>query len=197
MNLSRVMAEKRRLVLPLIVAVIANVLLYALVVFPLGRQVASAQDEARLQHDQLYRAQADHKAAKATVSGKQQADAALQKFYQDVLPANSGVARKLTYTRLAQLAKQDKVSLEHGNNAEKHEKGSQLSKLTTTYTLSGDYRDVRRFIYSLETAPEFIVLENIGLTSASGEEQVKRGLAMSLEIATYFRSGDVSTDGSK
>jgi len=196
MNFSRVMAEKRGLVLPLILAVIANVLLYALVVFPLGRQVASGEEESRLQHEQLYRAQADHKSAKATVQGKQQADAALQKFYRDVLPANDGIARKLTYTRLAQLAKQANVSLEHGNNAIKHEKGSQLSKLTTSYALSGDYRDVRRFIYSLETAPEFIVLENIALTSTSGEQQARRALAMSLEIATYFRSGDVSSDGS-
>ena len=78
-------------------------------------------------------------------------------------------ARKLTYTRLAQLAEQANVTLEHGNNAVTHEKGSQLSKLTTTYSLSGDYRDVRRFIYSLETAPEFIVLENVGLTSAPDE----------------------------
>lgn len=195
MNLSRVMAEKRRLVLPLMVGVIANIVLYALVVFPLGRQVASAQDQARVEHEQLYRAQADHKSAKATVAGKQQADFALQKFYKDVLPASDGIARKLTYTRLAQLARQANVSLEHGSNAIKHEKGSQLSKLTTTYTLSGDYRDVRRFIYSLETAPEFIVLENIGLTSGGGEQQVKRGLAMMLEIATYFRSGDVSSDG--
>ena len=76
----------------------------------------------------------------------------------------------------------------------KHEKGSQLSKLTTTYTLTGDYRDVRKFIYSLETAPEFIVLENVGLTSATGEQQQARGLAMNLEIATYFRSGDVGDE---
>ncbi len=197
MNFSRVMAEKRGLVLPLILAVIANVLLFAVVVFPLGRQVASAEEESRFQHEQLYRAQAEHKSAKATVQGKQQADAELLKFYRDVLPANDGIARKLTYTRLAQLAKQANVSLEHGNNAVKHlEKGSQLSKLTTSYALSGDYRDVRRFIYSLETAPEFIVLENIGLTSTSGEQQARRALAMSLEIATYFRSGDVSSDGS-
>ena len=60
----------------------------------------------------------------------------------------------------------------------------------TTYTLTGDYRDVRRFIYSLETAPEFIVLENIGLSSAIGEEQQPRTLAMTLDIATYFRSRD-------
>ena len=192
MNVSRVMADKRRLVLPLIVAILVTALLYALVVFPLGRQVASAENEARVQHEQLYRAQADDKSAKATVSGKQQADAALQKFYKDVLPGSSGIARKLTYTRLAQLAKQANVSLEHGSNAVKHQKGSQLSKLTTTYTLSGEYRNVRRFIYALETAPEFIVLENIGLTTSSGEQPQNRALSMSLEIATYFRSGDVS-----
>jgi len=34
MNISRVLAEKRRLVIPLVLAIIANALLYAVVVFP-------------------------------------------------------------------------------------------------------------------------------------------------------------------
>lgn len=191
MTLTRVMAEKRGLIVPLVLAIVANVLLYALVVFPLGRQVKSGEDEARLQHDLLGKARFDYQSAKATVSGKQQADSALEKFYKDVLPADQSVARRLTYTRLAQLAKQANVKLEHGTNAVKREKGSSLSKLTTTYTLTGDYRDVRRFIYSLETAPEFIVLENVGLTS-EGEQQQNKGVSVSLDIATYFRSGDVS-----
>jgi Tfp pilus assembly protein PilO len=191
MNLARVMAEKRRLIVPLVLVIVANALLYALVVFPLGRQVTSAEVEAREQHNQLNRARLDYQSAKATVSGKQQADAALEKFYKEVLPADQGQARKLTFTRLAQLAKQAHVQLEHGTNAVKHEKGSGLSKLTTNYTLTGDYRDVRRFIYALETAPEFLVLENVGLSAATGEPQQARSLSMSLEIATYFRSGDV------
>jgi hypothetical protein len=91
---------------------------------------------------------------------------------------------------LAQLAKQANVRLEHGANAVSHEKGSRLSKLTTTYTLTGDYRDVRRFIYSLETAPEFVVLENIELTSAGEQAQSGRSLAVNLDIATYFRTDD-------
>lgn len=186
----RVLTEKRAIVLPLVIAVAANVALYALVVFPLGRQVASAQAEATTQHQLLGRARLDYQSAKATVSGKQQADSALQKFYKDVLPANPSAARTLTYTRLAQLAKQANVHLEHGANAVKHEKGSQLSKLTTTYTLTGDYRDVRHFIYSLETAPEFIVLENVALTSPNDQAPGGRGLAVNLDIATYFRSGD-------
>ena len=192
MNMSRVMAEKRHLIVPLVVGVVANALLYAVVVFPLGRQVTSAEAEANLQHEQLNRARVDYQSAKATVTGKQLADAALQTFYKDVLPADQSIARKLTYTRLAQLAKQAGVTLEHGVNGVKHEKGSTLSKLTTTYTLSGDYRDVRRFIYSLETAPEFIILENIGLSAPSGEQAQGRALAMNLEIATYFRDGDVA-----
>ena len=190
MTLRRVLTDKRRIVYPLALVIVANVLLFALVVFPLGRQVASAEAEARTDHDLLARARLDHQNAKATVTGKQQADSALQSFYKDVLPTTSSAARTLTYTRLAQLAKQANVRLEHGANELSHVKGSRLSKLTTTYTLTGDYRDVRRFIYSLETAPEFIVLENIELTSAGEQAQGGRSLAVNLDIATYFRTDD-------
>lgn len=186
----RVMAEKRRVLVPLLLFAIANIVLYAIVVFPLGRQVVSAESEARLQHEQLNAARFDLKSAKATVTGKAQADSALQKFYKEVLPSDAASARRVTYTRLGQLAQQANVRLETGTNKNDREKGSSLSKVTTTYTLTGDYRDVRRFVYSLETAPEFIVLENVSLTS-SGEPQQARGLRVSLEIATYYRSGNV------
>lgn len=192
MTTSRVLAEKRRIVLPLMVAIIANVLLYAVVVFPLRRQVSSAEEEAKTQHELLNQARADYQAAKAMVSGKQEADVALQKFYKDVLPMSQSTARTLTYTRLAQLAKQANVRLESGNNSTQHEKGSTLSKITTTYTLTGDYRNVRKFIYSLETTPEFLVLESVALTSP-GEGSQGRGLAVLLDIATYFRSGNVGS----
>lgn len=193
MTLSRVLAEKRRIVVPLVLAALANVVLYAVVVFPLGRQVASAEAEANTQHDLLNRARQDHRAAKATVAGKQQADAALQKFYQDVLPGSQSAARTLTYTRLAQLAEQSNVRLEQGANTIEPQKGSTLSKFTTNYTLTGDYRNVRKFIYALETMPEFIVLENIALTAPGEQAAAGRTLGMRLEIATYFRSGYVGS----
>lgn len=190
MTLSRVLAEKRRIIFPLAIAVLANVLLYAVVVFPLRRQVASAEVEANTQHDLLNRARQDHRAAKANVAGKLQADAALVKFYKDVLPASQSAARTLTYARLAQLAEQSSVRLEQGQSTLEPLKGSSLTKSTTSYTLAGDYRNVRRFIYALETTPEFLVLENVTLTSP-GEQAAGRGLAMRLEIATYYRSGYV------
>ena len=190
MTPSRVLAEKRRIVFPLAIAILANVLLYAVVVFPLRRQVASAEVEANAQHDLLNRARQDHRAAKGNVAGKQQADAALQKFYKDVLPASQSAARTLTYARLAQLADQSNVRLEQGQSTLEQLKESALTKSTTVYTLAGDYRNVRRFIYQLETTPEFVVLENVTLTSP-GEQAAGRGLAMRLEIATYYRTGYV------
>ena len=53
MNMQRVMAEKRHLIVPLVLVIVANALLYALVVFPLGRQARNAEEEARVQREQL------------------------------------------------------------------------------------------------------------------------------------------------
>lgn len=189
MPVRRILSEKRRVIVPLVIASLASALLYVVVVFPLGRQVSAAEQQAQQQRDLVMRARQDYQAAKATVQGKQLADASLQKFYEEVLPANASVARRLTYLKLSQLARAANVRLESGTNSYSHEKGSHLSKVTTTYTLSGDYRDVRRFIYSLETAPEFMVLENIALSSA--EQQARASLAVKLDVATYFRTENV------
>jgi len=187
----RALAEKRNILLPLVVGIIANIVLYVVVVFPLGHQVVTTEREERTAREQLVKARQDFSSAKATVTGKEQADAALQKFYKDVLPSDQSVARRLTFTKLAELAKQANVKLDHGTNETAREKSSSLSKLTTQYTLTGNYPDVRRFIYSLETAPEFIILENIGLSS-SADAQTARGVAMTLEIATYFRTANAA-----
>jgi type IV pilus assembly protein PilO len=186
--LRRILAEKRRLILPLALAAGANVLLFMLLVFPLGRQVASAEVESQQQRELLRNARQDAASARATVQGKQQADVSLRKFYQDVLPANASAARGITYRRLSQLARESNLRLERGTNEPKREKDSTLEKITTTYTLSGDYRDVRRFIYALETSPEFMVLENVALTAPSDERE--RGLSVRLDVATYYRANN-------
>ena len=182
----RVMAEKRGLIVPLGIAAAANALLFVLLVFPLGRQVASAEQEAQQQREVLRRARQDATSARAMVQGKQQADVSLRKFYADVLPSNASAARGITYRRLSQIARDSNVRLQRGTNEPKREKDSTLEKITTTYILSGEYRDVRRFIYSLETAPEFMVLENVALTAPSDEAD--RGLSVRIDVATYYRT---------
>ena len=150
--------------------------------FPLGRQVASAEQDAQSQREALRRARQDAASAARDGQGKQQADAALRKFYQDVLPANASSARRHHVPRLSQLARESNLRLERGTNIVKQEKGSNLEKLTTTYMLTGDYRDVRQFIYSLETAPEFMVLENVALCRAGGRRSAADGEARRRDV---------------
>ena len=50
--------------------------------------------------------------------------------------------------------------------------------------LSGTYAEMRDFIYQLETAPEFVVIDNIQL--AEGSEGTG-SLVVTLDLSTYFR----------
>ena len=36
--------------------------------------------------------------------------------------------------------------------------------------LTGEYRDIRRFLHQLETAPEFLVLERVELKQSENEK---------------------------
>ena len=88
-------------------------------VFPLGRQVVERRGRgAAAARAARTRARYDLKSGEGDRHRQgSRPTSALQKFYKDVLPADQGVARTLTYTRLAQLAQQANVKLEHGTNA--------------------------------------------------------------------------------
>lgn len=183
---ARILKEKRALVWPLVLALLANIALFALVVYPLSRKVADGQREADASAAALAQARRSHAAARATVAGKGQADEELQRFYGDVLPPDLSGARGLTFVRLDQLAKKTGLRLRDQRAATKSERDSSLTKLTISVSLSGEYRDIRAFIHELESAPEFLVLENVDLSQSTSEA---RGIDVSVQIATYFRAG--------
>lgn len=182
----RVLVEKRRIIWPIVVAVVVNVLLFLLVVFPLSRKVTGGEAQAQTAAAALAAARRDYAAARATVSGKITADAELQKFYKDVLPPDASGARRITYLKIDQLARQANLRLERRSYDQAQERGSELGKLTATVVLSGEYRDIRRFIYALETSPEFLVLENVALSQT---ESGGRGVDVTVQVATYYRAG--------
>ena len=53
--------------------------------------------------------------------------------------------------------------------------------------LSGAYRDIRRFIHALETAPEFLIIEEIVLSQG---DETETGEVLSLVLSTYYRHHD-------
>ena len=183
----RVLAEKRRLILPIVVVLVVNIALFAIVLYPLSKKVVGSEDQARAASAALTSAKRDYDAARATVKGKGQADQELQKFYTDVLPPDLSAARRATFLRIEQLAQKSNLRLERETTSDpKPLRDSQLVKFTYRASLSGEYRNIRRFIHELETAPEFLVLENVELTQSEIEN---RGLNVSVDIATYYRAG--------
>ena len=110
----RVFTEKRSLIIPLIVGIVVNIALYAIVVYPLSKKVAGGEDQARASSAALEAARHDHAAARAMVEGKGQADEELSRFYTNVLPPDIGGARRITFLRMEQLARQCNLRLERG-----------------------------------------------------------------------------------
>ena len=184
---SRILNEKRRLILPLVIVLIANIGFFALVTYPLSQKVAVGEQSANAATAALAAARRDHAHARATVTGKDQADAELAKFYRDVLPPDLSGARRITYLPLEQLAQASNLRVVRGTQEAAVVRDSQLRKYVQTAVLTGEYRDIRRFIYQLETAPEFIVLENVSLTQGEGERA--QGITVTVQVATYYRAG--------
>lgn len=183
--LRRILREKRALVLPVAIALAANALIYAAAVLPLTRSVDYAAARADGVAAALDEAKARQATAQATVDGKRRADDELKKFYKDVLPADWTAARRLAYTRLEQLAREFNLRPARTGSEPEADRESALAKLTVTMVVAGDYRDIREFIYELESSPEFVVIDNVALAQS---EATNAPLVLTIEVSTYYRA---------
>ncbi len=181
----RVISERRMVVVPLLAALVVNLLVIGLVVVPLSRSVIS--DESRAQDVKLALANANRMArvASDTKTSQQRAGEELKRFYADVLPTTLGDARALLYVEIAQLASE--AGVEHQSSVFELEEveDSQLMRYHTDVALTGEYASIRRFLYHLETSERFFVVESVKL-GQSGQRQGARGsLEVVMRVATY------------
>lgn len=179
----RVGAEHRRVVVPLAIALAVNLLVYSLVVRPLSQRVANVEERDQAAEQALLAARGEHAQASGALTGKDRASAELATFYQDVLPRNLSGARRLTYLRLAQLARESNLTIQRVSREPVEERGSTLTRLKIDMVLSGSYGNMRTFIYQLETAPEFVVIDNVELAEGGDGG----ALVVTLDLSTYYR----------
>jgi Type II secretion system (T2SS), protein M subtype b len=183
----RIFAEKRSLFVPLAFGIIANVAIYAIVVYPLGVKSASAAGRATTAAETVKAAERDFESAKALVTGKSRAEQELSTFYDKVLPSDLVAARRLTYTALPALAERANVRyLTRRYDPEKVEKDARLGRLHIRVVMVGDYEGFRQFIYEFESSPEFVILDNFTMSQTDPE----RPLTLTLELSTYYRLGE-------
>src|SRR5262245_1379048 len=185
--LRRIVQEKRTVILPLGIALALNVFAYAVIVRPLEVKSAGAADRARQSAAALTAAEKELASARSLVGGKSEADQELTAFYQKVLPADLTSARRLTYSSLPELARKTGIRYE-ARTAFKDEskKDTKLGHMKLTMLLQGDYRNIRQFIYELESAPNFIIIDDLTITQKSGNEPQ----TLQINMSTYFRDQD-------
>ncbi len=182
--LRRVAHEYRRTLIILAVLALGNIVLYASFVYPLAQRVANIEQRDQAAERELAAAKDEHDQAAGTLTGKDRAGTELSTFYQDVLPADLPGARRMTHLRLPQLARQSKLQFERSVNERTEERDSTLSRLRTRMILSGSYAAVRAFVHQLDTAPEFVIIDNVSLA----EDDVNDGsLVVTLDLSTYYR----------
>ena len=135
MDVRRIVFENRRIVWSIAAALVVNVALYALVVYPLTTRVQTEQQQAGDATRDLNAARRIHNVAKGTVTGKSEADAELRKFYREVLPPDQSAARRLLYLPLNQLARNSKLTSLQSSLQPEPDRKTGLGKLTVTLNL--------------------------------------------------------------
>jgi hypothetical protein len=182
----RILHEKRALVIPLALGVLLNIGVYALVVYPLGVKSAGAADRAVAATQSLANAEREFAAARNLVTGKTRAEQELATFYDKVLPADLPSARDLTYATLPALARKTNVKfVDRKVDIEPIKKDARLGVLKIRTQWQGDYESLRRFIYELESAPAFVIIDD--MTLAQNDET--KPLLLTLQLSTYYRLG--------
>lgn len=185
----RILAEKRAMLVPLALAAAVNAGAYALVVRPLEAKSAGAADRAAAALEALSAAERDAEAARALVTGKARADQELATFYSRVVPPDLSAARRMTYATLPALARKANVRYEQRrvdiDQSRAGDNSGRLGHLQIRMVLQGEYEAVRRFIYELETAPQFVIIDDITLTQADSATPI----TLTLELSTYYRLG--------
>jgi Tfp pilus assembly protein PilO len=180
----RVFAERRRVVLPLVVVLLANVAVLALVVFPLKRAVSGSQQAALDAAMNLAKARKEDVDAKTARTSLERGDVELKKFYAEILPHNYAGSIDVLNDLLGDAADEVHLRYQAGSWDRDDVRDSSLTKVTGQITLTGDYNNIRQFLYNLETAKEFVVVEKVELSQANTVRA--NTLEVVLNVATYY-----------
>lgn len=183
----RLLSEHRRLIIPLAVLFGVNVLVYALGVYPLSQRVANVEHRNQAADQALAQARREYDAARGALEGKERATVELATFYKEVLPPDLAGARRLTYLRLSQLVREAGLQFKTSQfNQDTGDRESTLERLRIQLQVQGSWENIRTLIYQLDTAPEFVVIDNIVLSEGRTEGGA---LELDMELSTYYRVG--------
>jgi Tfp pilus assembly protein PilO len=182
----RIYVERRPIALPLVVILLANLAVLALVVLPLRRSVSSYQEGAVDAKAKLADAMLEQRRSQNARASKERADQELKKFYANVLPTSYSNAISLADFWLLRIAGESGVTIKNTQHDTEDVRDSQLERVKGRVTLIGEYANIRRFLYDVETAQEFVIIQKVELAQNTQAQGGNGSLEVTLDIATYY-----------
>jgi Tfp pilus assembly protein PilO len=186
----RVLVERRSILLPLAVFLAVNVVVLVVGVLPLRQSVAGMENERYNASVQLGAARQAQNDAERAATSKRQASEGLQKFYAQILAADSFSAMTAVHfwpQRTAQALGLQYTNIETSSPTEVRD--SRLMKLTSRFALRGEYANIRKFVYAVEAAEEFLVIDKLKLAQPPAQQANTPALGFELSITTYYLGG--------
>ena len=102
-----------------------------------------------------------------------------------MLPADLDAAHRLTYLDLAAARAPEQPQ---GGGAGPRLRATSAAAASAAceigLVLEGQYEDIRRFIYGLETAPEFVIIDDMAIDQGRDAQDT---LVLTLQLSTYYR----------
>jgi len=183
----RVYREQRAVTLPVLVLLAANVGVLALGVAPLKRSVTGLETEREDARHNLQLARLAEQRARNEVASKQTAIEQLRRFYSGILPTDYASASKLVGDFLQARARETGLVMQRSQAELAEVKDSRLKRVIGKVTLRGDYTNIRKFLYAVETAPEFVIVDRVTLNQAADMRSSASGvLDITLDVTTFY-----------
>lgn len=102
--------------------------------------------------------------------------------FKAMLPERGEYIRMID--KVYRLAKKDGMKSASFGTAAKEVKEGDLIQVDFSMPIAGDYQDVRKFIYDIETSPLFLNINNLSLSSGGAEGEI----TLTIALTTYMRS---------
>lgn len=164
-----------------IIVILINAVLLALVVLPRGNAIVSLQSQYGRLRSLVAADQKNARELKARVERLQRAQSDLKKIYSEILLARRDGVVSIRL-ELEDLAHQLQIQRGDFGYSYKDIDEFGLQEFSLSVPVDGNYRNIRKFINSIERSKHFLILDKVNLSS---DKQVNV-LSLDFRLSTYL-----------
>jgi Tfp pilus assembly protein PilO len=158
-----------------------NILLFSLLYFVVAPKLSQTERELTLLQQQSRRGD--------VVAPQQAYEQGIKDYerFRTLLPSLRNFSDLIG--DLYSLAEQCNLEISQIGYTQKELPDSELLSYALKFSLVGTYDELKRFVYGLEESKRLVVIEQMTLNAAKGEDNAAL-VSLSLNLTTYFRTGE-------